>query len=121
MSEFAHGVGLISEGQYETLQRINKDCQYALEQGNLYTAKCFNSLDMVIASTGSDARGYVSMYDYRMFDNPGNRNFPPGHREVEAYLNSPGVKDAIHASESPLRFQECTDPPYDALRHQVSM
>jgi len=30
-----------------------------------------------------------------------------------------GVKEAVHAKESPLLFQECTDPPYDALKHQV--
>jgi hypothetical protein len=30
----------------------------------------------------------------------------------------PAVRKAVHAEESPLKFVECADPPFDALAHQ---
>jgi carboxypeptidase D len=119
VSDFAHGVGLISEGQFNTLQERRRQCVSGLSKGRYYNSQCFALLDDVVADSGTDGTGMVSLYDYRLFDSPGNRNFPPGHRTVEAYMNLDSVKSAIHASESPLTFQECTDPPYDALMHQV--
>ena len=121
VSDFAHGVGMISEGQYHTLQRKRQECVDALSVGAYYSPICFALLDEVVAATGSESVGYVSLYDYRLFDDPANRVFPPGHKTVEKYLNQPAVKAALHAAESPLVFQECTDPPYDHLKGQVSV
>ena len=118
VSAFAHGAGLISEGQRNTLLKKREECNAALASGKYLSAICFSLLDDVIAATGTDVSGFVSIYDYRLFDHPGRRVFPPGHRTVERYMNQAGVKDALHASESPLSFQECTDPPYDHLKSQ---
>jgi len=118
VSDYAHGAGLISEGQYHTLQKKRQECNSLLAQGKYYTPICFALLDLVVGSTGTDQTGFVSFYDYRKYDHPGDRVFPPGHRTAEQYMNLPQVKEALHAGESPLRFQECTDPPYDALKHQ---
>lgn len=119
VSEFAHGVGLISQGQLET-QRIKREqCQAQLGKNNKwFLPLCFSLLDDVTMSTGSDATGQVSLYDYRIFDDPVHRQFPFGYRTVEKYLNQASVKKALHAGSSPLDYQECTDPPYDALKHQ---
>ncbi len=118
VSQYAHGAGMISEGQYHTLQKKRAECNDGLAQGRYFNPVCFSLLDEVVAATGTDHTGYVSLYDYRLFDNPGNRVFPPGNKTVEAYLNQASVKEALHASESPLSFQECTDPPYDHLKKQ---
>lgn len=37
---------------------------------------------------------------------------------MEKYLNKKDVRMAIHATSCPLQFKECTDPPYNALKHQ---
>lgn len=118
VSAFAHGAGLISEGQRNTLLKKKEECNAALASGKYLSAICFSLLDEVIAATGTDVSGFVSIYDYRLFDHPGRRVFPPGHQTVERYMNQAGVKDALHATESPLSFQECTDPPYDHLKAQ---
>lgn len=57
------------------------------------------------------------MYDARELSK-GSRPYPPGHEEVEKYLNRKDVRSALHASETPQAFKECTDPPYNALAHQ---
>jgi len=118
VSEFAHGAGLISEGQRNTLLKKRGDCNALLAKGHYFNPVCFSLLDEVVAATGTESSGFVSLYDYRRFDNPGHRVFPPGHELVEKYMNQAAVKDAVHASESPLNFQECTDPPYDHLKSQ---
>ena len=118
VSQFAHGAGLISEGQRNTLLKKRGDCNALLAKGHYFSPVCFSLLDEVVAATGTESSGFVSLYDYRNFDNPGHRVFPPGHELVEKYMNQAAVKDALHASESPLTFQECTDPPYDHLKSQ---
>jgi carboxypeptidase D len=45
-------------------------------------------------------------------------SFPPGRDLVEKYLNKKDVRASIHASSCPLQYKECTDPPYNALKHQ---
>ena len=42
----------------------------------------------------------------------------PDEKRVEKYLNNKAVRAALHASQCPLVFKECTDPPYNALKHQ---
>jgi len=90
-------------------------------------------------SHGGDAAYKVSTYDARRAEPKGApRTFPPGHKVVETYLggwdlkNDPDngqlssdvsvhVLEAIHASaatEAGQRYKECTDPPYNALKHQ---
>lgn len=118
VSDFAHGVGMISHGQFLTLQKKRAECVRGLASGRYFNPVCFSLLDEVVAATGTESTGYVSLYDYRLFDNPGNREFPPGHKIVEGYLNRAEVKAALHAAESPMVFQECTDPPYDHLKQQ---
>eukprot|EP00980_Cylindrotheca_fusiformis_P024035 scaffold11425_cov39-Cylindrotheca_fusiformis.AAC.1 len=59
------------------------------------------------------------------------RDFPKGHKDVEAYLGGLGtqpfagnfqdVLKSIHSLpsyESGQQYEECTDPPYEALKHQ---
>jgi hypothetical protein len=98
---------------------------------------CFELLDQIVdQSHGKTAGTKVSQYDIRQQESKyGARTFPPGHKDVEAYLGgfpvSPGqpamktdlsqVLAAIHATPSRdagQKYQECTDPPYNALAHQ---
>jgi len=44
--------------------------------------------------------------------------YPPGHEEVERYLNRKDVRQALHATATPHAYKECADPPYYALAHQ---
>ena len=37
---------------------------------------------------------------------------------MEKYLNDKRVREALHASKCNIAFKECTDPPYNALKHQ---
>jgi carboxypeptidase C (cathepsin A) len=57
------------------------------------------------------------MYDTRRFVKS-TSVFPPGHEAVEKYLNRPEVRKAIHAIDTPHRYVECSDPPFNALSHQ---
>ncbi len=96
------------------------------------TGICFELLDRVVGQTQRDYK--VSQYDARMWESKGRaRSFPPGHTIVEAYLgngrdarfpqdfSNADVLAAIHATASRDAgqvYQECTDPPYNALAHQ---
>jgi carboxypeptidase D len=63
------------------------------------------------------------MYDTRKFPQS-SRSFPPGHEELERFLNRKDVQIAIHAKNSKsqpnnnIKYIECADPPYNALSHQ---
>ena len=93
ISKFAHGVGLISYSQYLTLQRKNKECQNNLQREKYLSAACFDLLDDVIKQ--SSAPGSISIYDYRIYEKPGDRSFPPGHKVMESYMNLASVKKAF--------------------------
>ena len=58
-----------------------------------------------------------SRYDVRSYAKSSSA-FPPNHDRVERYLNSKAVRAALHASKCSIAFKECTDPPYNALKHQ---
>jgi len=60
----------------------------------------------------------VLMYDSRRFV-PDVSVFPPGHEAVEKYLNRADVRAALHATSTPQAYVECSDPPMQALGHQV--
>jgi carboxypeptidase D len=59
----------------------------------------------------------VLFYDVRQYARSTSA-FPPHHDRVEKYLNRKEVRQALHASRTPHVFKECTDPPYNALKHQ---
>ena len=117
VSEFAHGMGLISQGQKNRLKEINRECKNHLKTGKFNQKICFTLLDDVIDSTSLSGSHKVLMYDARRFVHS-TSVFPPGHEALERYLNRPDVKTAIHATSSPHRYVECADPPFFALSHQ---
>ena len=129
----AYGYGLIGKGQERAMEQQEEHCRQDLHSGNYRSTKCFNLLDEIVAnSLGGKSSPYkVSQYDQRQWElKKGSREFPPGHKDVEAYLgqaakisNAPieQVLAAIHATPSwtaGQRYRECTDPPYNALAHQ---
>jgi len=133
--EAAYGHGIIGKGQERSLALKEEKCRVQLRKGKYVSSICFDLLDEVVTnSLGSKTSGAlykVSQYDYRKWELiHGNRDFPPGHKDVEAYLgqtskikNAPvqDVLKAIHATPSwtaGQRYRECTDPPYNALKHQ---
>ena len=59
----------------------------------------------------------VLFYDVRQYAKSAS-SFPPHHDRVEIYLNRKEVRQALHATRTPHVFKECTDPPYNALKHQ---
>lgn len=117
VSEFAHGMGLISQGQKNTLKEISRDCRNNLKLGKFNQKACFSLLDDVIDSTTLSGSHKVLMYDARRFVHSTSM-FPPGHEALERYLNRPDVKSSIHATSSPNKYVECADPPFFALSHQ---
>jgi carboxypeptidase D len=117
VSEFMHGLGVLSLGQKYTMKEKERACRGLLKKGVLSSQKCFALLDDVLASTGSSGTGRMVMYDARETSKVSGV-YPPGHQEVEKYLNRKEVREALHASDTPQAFKECTDPPYNALAHQ---
>lgn len=130
----AYGHGLVGMAQQAAMDVKEKECQANLAKGKYVTNVCFNLMDDVVdQSYGSSSKYKVSQYDIRQQElKHGSRTFPPGHKDVEQYLGGRGgpssmksnvdeVLAAIHATPSKQagqRFQECTDPPYNALSHQ---
>ncbi len=136
-AEVAFGAGSIDLAQKEELDRQEIKCRNLLKSGKLSSPVCFDLLDNIVdQSHGQSGKSKVSIYDDRIWEKRGqSRSFPPGHKNVERYLGGwsgsgyPSdmtvdyhtVLQAIHADESIMakqRFEECTDPPYNALSHQ---
>jgi len=130
--EAAYGTGLIGKAQERTLSQSEQKCRADLAQKKYTSGTCFGLLGQVTKnSLGSGNRYVVSQYDSRIWeDRQKPRDFPKGHKDVEAYLgqaspvpnaNIQSVLKAIHATPSwqaGQRYRECTDPPYNALAHQ---
>lgn len=131
----AYGHGLIGAAQRNALNTQEKECQAQLNKGNYRAEVCFRLLDDVVDESFGKASQYkVSQYDIRVQESKrAPRNFPPGHRTLEAYLGGSALDEgtmsssyntvlaAIHATPSRNAgqvYQECTDPPYAALAHQ---
>ena len=131
----AYGHGVIGRAQQHALDEKEKECQAKLSKGNYRVDVCFELLDDVVAqSYGKSSQYKVSQYDIRQKeDKHGERNFPPQHKIVETYLGGFTLPEgtmatsysyvlaAIHATPSRTAgqvYQECTDPPYNALAHQ---
>jgi carboxypeptidase D len=117
VSDFAHGMGLITQGQKNRLKEVNRECKNQLKMGNFNQKSCFSLLDDVVDSSSLAGSHKVLMYDARHFVHS-TSVFPPGHDALEKYLNRPDVRAAIHATSTPQRYVECADPPYLALSHQ---
>lgn len=129
--EVAYGYSLIGRAQKRALEDKERQCQKALANGKYVNSVCFELLDDVVSNSQGKGSGYtVSQYDYRFWEQKSKpRDFPPGHNDVEAYLGGFGsissdytdVLKAIHSLpslEAGQRYRECTDPPYNALKHQ---
>lgn len=135
-AEFAYGHGLVDMSQRAAFQEQEKQCQAKLNKQQYNVGICFDLIDSIIReSHGKDAPTTASGYDIRMSEPAhGSRDFPPGHKVVETYLgghalpaNEVGtmtstvwqqVLQAIHASaatDAGQTYEECTDPPYNAL------
>jgi carboxypeptidase D len=134
-AEAAYGHGLIGRSEWHALDVKEKQCQDRLMEGEYNSGICFDLLDEVVSqSYGTNSQVKVSQYDIRQQESKHSaRDFPPGHRIVETYLGgSPltegimesdysSVLKALHATSSRQAgqiYQECTDPPYNALSHQ---
>lgn len=133
-TDFAVGAGMIGVGEAAHYRKMEKSCQNNLINGNYNSRVCFDLLDDIVAESGGTGSAYkVSTYDDRLWE-PRNsaREFPIGHKDVERFLggwnrgkytssmsvNYESVLKAIHADESisaGQKYQECTDPPYNAL------
>ena len=116
-SDFAHGLGLISQGQKHRIKELERKCQASLRAGKLNTPACFALLDKVVESSSITGADKVLMYDTRKFVRH-TASFPPGHEALERSLNRPDVKEAVHAGAAPHKFEECSNPPFFALAHQ---
>jgi carboxypeptidase D len=133
----AYGYGILGRAQVNALAEKEEKCQSDLQAGKYVSGTCFSLLDYVIDGSGGDGSPYrVSQYDNRKWEHTGvARDFPPGHKIVEAYLGGwkvpsdqpdmgvtyTDVLEAVHATPSNSagqRYKECTDPPYNALKHQ---
>jgi carboxypeptidase D len=137
-AEAAFGHGIVGRAQVAALQQDEHKCQAALQEQQYRSGICFALLDNVVdESHGSTADTRVSQYDVRVSEHKNAaRNFPYGHKIVETYLGgfalssgehnggtmdasiSTSVLQALHATAATAagqRYEECTDPPYNAL------
>jgi carboxypeptidase C (cathepsin A) len=51
VSDFAHGMGLITQGQKNRLKEVNRECKNQLKMGNYNQKSCFSLLDDVVDSS----------------------------------------------------------------------
>jgi hypothetical protein len=130
--DVAYGHGLIGRSQRNALAEQEAKCQADLSKSTQASNTCYDLLEAVVKnSQGRGSPLKVSIYDHRKWELvTTDRDFPPGHKDVEAYLggrhgtkisNYQDVIAAIHSTPSlqaGQRYQECTDPPYYALAHQ---
>lgn len=135
-AEAAYGHGLIGFPEVFAYQEKERQCQAGLNKGHYNQGICFDLIDdLVDQSKGIDSKYSISSYDIRRVEpKHGDRTFPPGHKVIETYLGGwplqdPGsmpaavdkeARKAVHAEAADLagqRFQECTDPPYNALSY----
>jgi hypothetical protein len=98
------------------MKEKERACQRLLLQGRTNQRECLALLDEVIEAMAAKGHSRVLMYDARRFVTSPSV-FPPRHELVEAYLNRPDVRAALHADTCPHRFVECSDKPFDALVH----
>jgi carboxypeptidase D len=135
-ADAAYGAGIIGSSQRAALEKKEKICQQGLLAGDYENSVCFQLLDTITdESHGRSGSTTVSTYDTRLWEKKGEaRSFPLGHKDVETYLggaisranpplkiNYKDVLQAIHATESidaRQTYEECTDPPYYALKGQ---
>lgn len=134
-ADLAYSIGMIDAAQKASLDDKERQCREYLIHGTYRSNVCFDLLDDIINdSSGKDGKTKMSIYDNRKWEERGKaRSFPPGHKDVEAYLGGwhqaaigmavpyTDVLKTIHAEESiraNQRFLECTDPPYTALQYQ---
>ena len=118
VSRIARLLGLISPEQAASLQAKEAICQKKLAARAYMFKGCWDLLDDAVRITRQNGGGLgVNQYDAR--DNvKSSRFFPPGHGDVEAYMNRDDVRAALHVDKASQRFKECADPPYDNLQHQ---
>ena len=116
----ARALGIISDQEASRIVVKEKSCQAKLSRGTYVSKECWDLLDDVLRVTRTRA-GRIGLganqYDARDAVRS-SRFFPPDHERVEAYMNRPDVRTALHVDRASQRFRECADPPYDALRHQ---
>jgi carboxypeptidase D len=134
--QVAYGYGMLGLSQVRALEEQERLCQRDLAQGKYTSSTCFGLLNAVVDNSAGSGSGLVaSQYDQRKWEHANKpRDFPPGHKDVESFLGAapgahgsalsdltPQVLEAIHATpswKSGQRYRECTDPPYNALKHQ---
>lgn len=135
-AEASYGHGLTDFAQKYAMDAQEKQCQTQLLAGNYNFGGCMTLLDDIVdQSQGIHGTLKVSQYDARHWElKHASRVFPAGHERLESYLGGwptpsgdpdMNVKDqvleslhATYSTEAGQRYQECTDPPYNALAHQ---
>lgn len=128
----------IGRAQLYALNEKEKKCQAELNKGNYDVSICFSLMsDVTTQAQGRDSKYKVSSYDARKSEQKHkDRAFPPGHKVLETYLGGwelekhegsmpqtikEQVLPVIHAEAATAagqRYEECTDPPYNALAGQ---
>lgn len=119
VSRVGAALGLVAPDTLNKLRAHERSCQLALERKQYMTKICWNLLDDVVLLSGANNREHLkaNMYDTRESVRT-TADFPPGHDRVEAYMNTPEVRAALHVDPGSPRFYECANPPYNALKHQ---
>jgi carboxypeptidase D len=67
VSEFAHGVGLVSHSQAISLKQKEKMCRGKLDSGSYMNGICWDLLDDVVKQSGAPGKSKVLMYDIRKY------------------------------------------------------
>uniref|UniRef100_A0A7S3JYM7 Carboxypeptidase n=1 Tax=Aureoumbra lagunensis TaxID=44058 RepID=A0A7S3JYM7_9STRA len=119
VSRHAFALGLINAQEFQKLKIAETTCQTALDHKQYLSKACWNLLDDALRATAQNNKHHLkaNMYDSR--DSVRSTAFfPPGHEAVEKWMNLPTIRAALHIDAQAPRFQECANPPYNALKHQ---
>ena len=139
-ADAAYGHGIVDRAQRNSLAAAEQECQTQLQRGQYSVPVCFSLLNSVVGqSFGKQSPFKVSIYDVRVVERKNQpRTYPLGHRVIECYLGGRAlprwerdgtmdtnivdrVLEVIHATAASVanqRYEECTDPPYEALAYQ---
>ncbi len=112
VAEYAFGVGLISEGQLQTLKEHEKVCQKKIDLEESDISICSSLLSEVTNEANVPCVYDIRLYDHELLP----ALYPIGVRFYSKYLNDIDVQRSIHVSNfNPPVFKECTNPPYHHL------
>eukprot|EP00742_Colponemidia_sp_Colp-10_P000888 GILJ01000964.1.p1 GENE.GILJ01000964.1~~GILJ01000964.1.p1 ORF type:complete len:556 (-),score=84.06 GILJ01000964.1:375-2042(-) len=109
--DYAYNIGIISNEVKESLDTLYSDCKDKLEADS---NACGGILDTILSGSGSGDSATINYYDIRDYRTDGGKDYPIP-LDYGRYMNQPSVREAVHATEVPHEWVQCSDPAGGAL------